>query len=105
MNELETALRIATEYGLGIVLSVFMAFSFIVLGKKLITGHQHHEEQLVSIIKEREEGIVDNMSDMTKAFRGLSTRIQQMSEQIDYLQEKLNNIERSQDDISRFFED
>ena len=105
MSEVETFIRLAADYGLGIVLSMFMAFSFIVLGKKLIAGHQRHEEQLVSIIREREEGIVDNMSDMTKAFRNLQSRIQQMSEQLDYMQEKINIIERSQEDIARFFED
>jgi len=103
MTEFESAVRLASDYGLGIVLSVFMAFSFIVLGKKLISGHQDHEKQLVSIIREKEDGVVDHLSNLTQRVEGLSSRAQHLSEQIDYMQDRVNLIRESQDDLRDLF--
>lgn len=104
MADFESAVRMASDYGLGVVLSIFMAFAFIVLGKKLISGHQRHEGQLVSIIREKEDGIVDHVSALSSGVAGLSSRIQHMSEQIDYMQDKVNTIKESQEDLKDLFD-
>jgi len=104
MAEFENAVRLASDYGLGIVLSVFLAFSFVVLGKKLISGNQRHEDHLVEIIREKEDGLVDHVSNLTMRVQGLASRSQQMSEQIDHMQGKINEIKESQDDIRDMFE-
>jgi hypothetical protein len=104
MTEFENAVKLAADYGLGVVLSIFMAFALIVLGKKLIAGYQSHATQLVSIIKEKEEGLIDHVSELSVGISGLAARIQQMSEQIDYMHGRMNIIKDSQDEILDSFD-
>lgn len=99
MDQFKILLELAVEHGLGIFLSVFMAFSFIVLGKRIITGHESHAKDLIDIIKEREEGIVDNLSDVNSmiavqaaALQDANRRLQELSDSIDRLSEKQDRI-------------
>ena len=104
MDQFETILTLSVEHGLGIVLSVFMAFSFMVLGKRLIAGHQKHIDDLTSIIREREEGLVDHVSDLSSSVRELSARTQFLTEKVDKSDDKLSKIEAFQSELSDFLD-
>jgi hypothetical protein len=105
MDQLKELLILANDFGLGLFLSVFIAFSFFVLGRKLIQGHESHKRDLVDIIKEREEGVIDNLSDVNSmlivqaaALQDANNRLQDLSDRIDTLSEKQDRLNKFLDE-------
>ena len=105
MDQFATMLELAVEYGLGVFLSVFMALSFIVLGKRIIKGHESHSKDLVDIIKEREEGVVDNLSDVNSMITVQAAALQEANKRLQDLSDKIDELSNKQDTLNNFFEE
>jgi hypothetical protein len=105
MDQFRVLLELAVEHGLGIFLSVFMAFSFIVLGKRIITGHETHARDLIDIIKEREEGVVDNLSDVNSMITVQAAALQDANRRLQDLSDKIDKLSDKQDKINKFLDE